>query len=216
MDSLIITPISQAQANQRAGRAGRTGPGKKKCFRLYTEAAYESGMLPSPIPAIQRQNPRLVACQGLDCGWCRAASKRTESAAPCMSATYRTRRGGRERRAPAPTKPLSRAHRSTLHAPFLGIVWETRRVGDPSRAGSQVSRGHALIRPRTSSRSGSSRQRQLSSSWQGRTVPCRSGASRNGSSRCKRSFAGPVPSVPASLKKVGAASTSHFGSMFVV
>ncbi|KAF4434329.1 ATP-dependent RNA helicase DHX8 [Fusarium austroafricanum] len=54
MDSLIVTPISQAQANQRAGRAGRTGPGK--CFRLYTEAAFESEMLPSPIPDIQRQN----------------------------------------------------------------------------------------------------------------------------------------------------------------
>ncbi|KAJ8132198.1 hypothetical protein O1611_g1423 [Lasiodiplodia mahajangana] len=54
MDSLIVTPISQAQANQRAGRAGRTGPGK--CFRLYTEVAYQSEMLPSTIPAIQRQN----------------------------------------------------------------------------------------------------------------------------------------------------------------
>ena len=54
MDSLIVTPISQAQASQRAGRAGRTGPGK--CFRLYTESAYQSEMLPSPIPAIQRQN----------------------------------------------------------------------------------------------------------------------------------------------------------------
>ncbi|KAK4169675.1 ATP-dependent RNA helicase [Cladorrhinum sp. PSN259] len=54
MDSLIITPISQAQANQRAGRAGRTGPGK--CFRLYTEAAYQSEMLPTTIPEIQRQN----------------------------------------------------------------------------------------------------------------------------------------------------------------
>lgn len=28
MDSLIVTPISQASARQRAGRAGRTGPGK--------------------------------------------------------------------------------------------------------------------------------------------------------------------------------------------
>ena len=28
MDSLIVTPIAQAQAKQRAGRAGRTGPGK--------------------------------------------------------------------------------------------------------------------------------------------------------------------------------------------
>ncbi|KAL6812470.1 P-loop containing nucleoside triphosphate hydrolase protein [Trichoderma sp. SZMC 28015] len=54
MDSLVVTPISQAQANQRAGRAGRTGPGK--CFRLYTEAAYQSEMLPTTIPEIQRQN----------------------------------------------------------------------------------------------------------------------------------------------------------------
>ncbi|KAL4936922.1 hypothetical protein BDV06DRAFT_216297 [Aspergillus oleicola] len=54
MDSLIVTPISQAQAKQRAGRAGRTGPGK--CYRLYTEAAYNSEMLPTPIPDIQRQN----------------------------------------------------------------------------------------------------------------------------------------------------------------
>jgi ATP-dependent RNA helicase DHX8/PRP22 len=54
MDSLVVTPISQAQANQRAGRAGRTGPGK--CFRLYTEAAYQSEMLPTTIPDIQRQN----------------------------------------------------------------------------------------------------------------------------------------------------------------
>ncbi|KAJ6144966.1 ATP-dependent RNA helicase DHX8 [Penicillium chermesinum] len=54
MDSLVVTPISQAQAKQRAGRAGRTGPGK--CFRLYTEAAYNSEMLPTSIPNIQRQN----------------------------------------------------------------------------------------------------------------------------------------------------------------
>ncbi|KAI9683551.1 MAG: DEAH-box ATP-dependent RNA helicase prp22 [Trizodia sp. TS-e1964] len=54
MDSLVITPISQAQAKQRAGRAGRTGPGK--CFRLYTEAAFQSEMLPTSIPEIQRQN----------------------------------------------------------------------------------------------------------------------------------------------------------------
>ncbi len=33
MDSLVVVPISQASANQRSGRAGRTGPGK--CFRLY-------------------------------------------------------------------------------------------------------------------------------------------------------------------------------------
>ncbi|KFY56956.1 hypothetical protein V497_05871 [Pseudogymnoascus sp. VKM F-4516 (FW-969)] len=54
MDSLVVTPISQAQARQRSGRAGRTGPGK--CFRLYTEAAFQSEMLPTSIPQIQRQN----------------------------------------------------------------------------------------------------------------------------------------------------------------
>eukprot|EP00455_Lapot_gusevi_P046863 TRINITY_DN6241_c0_g2_i4.p1 TRINITY_DN6241_c0_g2~~TRINITY_DN6241_c0_g2_i4.p1 ORF type:complete len:657 (-),score=179.90 TRINITY_DN6241_c0_g2_i4:24-1901(-) len=54
MDSLVITPISQASANQRAGRAGRTGPGK--CFRLYTEQAYKTEMLETTIPEIQRTN----------------------------------------------------------------------------------------------------------------------------------------------------------------
>lgn len=35
VESLIETPISKAAAQQRAGRAGRTQPGKR--FRLYTE-----------------------------------------------------------------------------------------------------------------------------------------------------------------------------------
>lgn len=54
IDRVSLQPISQAQANQRKGRAGRTGPGK--CYRLYTEAAYKNEMLPNPIPDIQRQN----------------------------------------------------------------------------------------------------------------------------------------------------------------
>lgn len=54
MDSLIVTPISQASAKQRAGRAGRTGPGK--CYRLYTESAYRNEMLASNVPEIQRTN----------------------------------------------------------------------------------------------------------------------------------------------------------------
>ena len=54
MDSLIVAPISQASARQRAGRAGRTGPGK--CFRLYTEAAFKNEMLPTSVPEIQRTN----------------------------------------------------------------------------------------------------------------------------------------------------------------
>ncbi|VDK73663.1 unnamed protein product [Dibothriocephalus latus] len=54
MDQLIVTPISQAQAKQRAGRAGRTGPGK--CYRLYTERANRDEMLATNVPEIQRTN----------------------------------------------------------------------------------------------------------------------------------------------------------------
>lgn len=54
MDSLVVVPISQAAARQRAGRAGRTGPGK--CYRLYTETAYRNEMLPNTIPEIQLLN----------------------------------------------------------------------------------------------------------------------------------------------------------------
>jgi len=54
MDALLITPVSQANARQRAGRAGRTGPGK--CYRLYTELAYRNEMLATAVPEIQRTN----------------------------------------------------------------------------------------------------------------------------------------------------------------
>ncbi|ONI32449.1 hypothetical protein PRUPE_1G368500 [Prunus persica] len=54
LDSLVITPMSQASAKQRAGHAGRTGPGK--CYRLYTESAYCNEMSPTSIPEIQRIN----------------------------------------------------------------------------------------------------------------------------------------------------------------
>ncbi len=54
MDSLVVAPISQASARQRAGRAGRTGPGK--CYRLYTENAFKNEMLSTTVPEIQRTN----------------------------------------------------------------------------------------------------------------------------------------------------------------
>ncbi|RNA26374.1 pre-mRNA-splicing factor ATP-dependent RNA helicase DHX16 [Brachionus plicatilis] len=54
MESLIVTPISKASANQRAGRAGRVSPGK--CFRLYTVSAYEKELDDNSIPEIQRTN----------------------------------------------------------------------------------------------------------------------------------------------------------------
>ncbi|KAK7593066.1 hypothetical protein V9T40_007818 [Parthenolecanium corni] len=54
MDALSVYPISQANANQRSGRAGRTGPGQ--CFRLYTERQYKDELLVSTVPEIQRTN----------------------------------------------------------------------------------------------------------------------------------------------------------------
>ena len=54
MDSLVVVPISQASARQRAGRAGRTGPGK--CYRLYTELAYKTEMMATSVPELQRTN----------------------------------------------------------------------------------------------------------------------------------------------------------------
>ncbi|XP_020257467.1 ATP-dependent RNA helicase DEAH12, chloroplastic-like [Asparagus officinalis] len=40
MNVLKVGRISQSSANQRAGRAGRTGPGK--CYRLYSESDFQS------------------------------------------------------------------------------------------------------------------------------------------------------------------------------
>ncbi|KAK2787013.1 hypothetical protein FQN52_007455 [Onygenales sp. PD_12] len=60
IEMLTPTPISKASATQRAGRAGRTKAGK--CFRLYTEQAYQS--LPEvTVPEIQRSNLAPVILQ---------------------------------------------------------------------------------------------------------------------------------------------------------
>jgi len=54
MESLVVTPISKASANQRAGRAGRVSPGK--AFRLYTAWAYKHELEDNTVPEIQRTN----------------------------------------------------------------------------------------------------------------------------------------------------------------
>ena len=53
IERLTATPISKASAIQRAGRAGRTRPGK--CFRMYTEEAYQA-LPPTTVAEIQRSN----------------------------------------------------------------------------------------------------------------------------------------------------------------
>ena len=60
IETLTATPISKASATQRAGRAGRTRPGK--CYHLYTEAMYNS--LPeSTSPEIHRSSLAPVILQ---------------------------------------------------------------------------------------------------------------------------------------------------------
>ncbi|OIW23215.1 P-loop containing nucleoside triphosphate hydrolase protein [Coniochaeta ligniaria NRRL 30616] len=56
---LATKPISQASANQRKGRAGRTRPGK--CYRLYSKKWYEEKMRKSAVPSI-RTGPVHAAC----------------------------------------------------------------------------------------------------------------------------------------------------------
>ncbi len=60
IETLTTTPVSKAAAAQRAGRAGRTKPGK--CFRLYTETAYAS-LADANVPEIQRSNLAPVVLQ---------------------------------------------------------------------------------------------------------------------------------------------------------
>ena len=75
MSSLIVVPVSlifikrhnfnkytiqcsRASANQRAGRAGRVGPGK--AFRLYTKWAFANELEANTVPEIQRTNLGMV------------------------------------------------------------------------------------------------------------------------------------------------------------
>lgn len=54
VESLLVSAISKASAQQRAGRAGRTKPGK--CFRLYTEEAFKKELIEQTYPEILRSN----------------------------------------------------------------------------------------------------------------------------------------------------------------
>ena len=51
LDALSIVPIAKSEATQRAGRAGRTCPGK--CFRLYSSKFFES-LEEETVPEIKR------------------------------------------------------------------------------------------------------------------------------------------------------------------
>jgi HrpA-like RNA helicase len=60
MESLEVVPVSKAQAWQRAGRAGRQGPGQ--CYRLYDEATFLS-LENATVPEILRCSLATVILQ---------------------------------------------------------------------------------------------------------------------------------------------------------
>ncbi|KAJ2759550.1 DEAH-box ATP-dependent RNA helicase prp43, partial [Coemansia nantahalensis] len=61
VESLLVSPISRAAAQQRAGRAGRTRPGK--CFRLYTEKSFNADLIEQTYPEILRSNLGSIVLQ---------------------------------------------------------------------------------------------------------------------------------------------------------
>ena len=66
VESLLVSPISKASAQQRAGRAGRTQPGK--CFRLYTEKSFTDELQQQTYPEILRSRMETVVLTLLKLG----------------------------------------------------------------------------------------------------------------------------------------------------
>lgn len=66
IDTLMIEPVSRASAEQRAGRAGRTGPGR--CLRLWSRTDHESRPL-RDTPEIGRVDLSETVLLLLSSGW---------------------------------------------------------------------------------------------------------------------------------------------------
>ncbi|MGA1338782.1 MAG: ATP-dependent helicase HrpB [Opitutales bacterium] len=71
IDTLLVEPVSQASAEQRAGRAGRTGPGR--CIRLWSQTDHEARPL-REVPEIRRVDLSETILLLLSSGWGEAAS----------------------------------------------------------------------------------------------------------------------------------------------
>jgi len=136
MSSLVVTPVSQASAQQRAGRAGRTAPGK--CFRLFTAWSFQHELEPNTVPEIQRTNLGRGGAGG------RGGGKRARARPPRPADphTLPSPRPARQRRAHAQIAGHQRPHPFRLHGPAARgsvvararIALRARRVERPRRA----------------------------------------------------------------------------------
>ncbi|CAK9439373.1 uncharacterized protein LODBEIA_P35260 [Lodderomyces beijingensis] len=66
MESLLVVPCSRANCDQRAGRAGRIGPGK--CFRIFTKHSFDHELEVNQKPEIMRINLNSVVLLLLSLG----------------------------------------------------------------------------------------------------------------------------------------------------
>ena len=71
IDTLLVEPVSQASAEQRAGRAGRTGPGR--CIRLWSQTDHVARPL-REVPEIKRVDLSETILLLLSSGWGEAAN----------------------------------------------------------------------------------------------------------------------------------------------
>ena len=71
IDTLLVEPISRAAAEQRAGRAGRTGPGR--CIRLWSQTDHEARPA-REVPEIKRVDLSETILLLLSSGWGDAAT----------------------------------------------------------------------------------------------------------------------------------------------
>ena len=114
VESLLVSPISKASAQQRAGRAGRTRPGK--CFRLYTEKDYikqvRNATRCNADPRSSRSRPTPRSCAPTS----PTSSSSSRSSASTTSSTSTTSTRRRPRRSCARSSCSTTSRRSTTTA----------------------------------------------------------------------------------------------------